>query len=623
MLSLLACQACTGPPDEVVIETRVGDSALARDGEAVTFDDLARRLRLYGEIGEAWWEQHQEDKRAALEAERLASGSPDAALEPDFAPSPPEDVEAFQALLAAVRDGPIDEIGGPVRNLAEASPELWPQIRDELLAERERPKREYEQVLGVIGGDVPNRYGYFDLHWKKAHGYDVRLSEDWYEDLLALEPARVSKLLRPVYRELLVTCALLEATTKIAQAEDGQADIDPERMAELVATLLDAAYIHGGTFRDEVGRAIDGLSDAAIPHLMHESVPPEGISEKSDDAWLLRRAEYATYCLDRVDRLSPQRALESVADDRRLLGAVLSSYAEVRDGEAAPLLLDYVDAEAPGVRQAAREAFDAYVVGPQPTIRKKSIRLLGGQTTTRRAELSYREHARLAIRARLEAEAPKLLEPACKLWVRSPEGASVIEPECEAQPERLYRAYIAHVDETRSRDRDARVTRALAHEDPVAGAAMLDTLLSDSAALGDKGPDLLAPFYAEVADHVLETENDRARAAQLLRKSAMLVADRDPQRARELTVDALVLESEVEAVDDPGRRMLLATARELHPDEPQVMAALARLDSAQAQSTAGVRKQLRTSVMILLACLAALSFAASRFHRWRAERVEA
>lgn len=603
LLTAALLVACNGPPEEVVIETRVGDPQLQAEPQVHDVDDVVARLRLYASVGDRWWTEHRARSDAAREAV-LAASSPDAhahANGPPAAVEPPTGADTLRDQIESIREADLDEVGAAVRNLAEADPALWPEVRAALLDPRERPKREYIQVLSVIGGDVPNRYGHFALHWKKAHGYDVRLSEDWYEDLLALEPARISKLLRPVYRDLLLTCALLEAASKAARER-------PEITDDVVAALLDAAYMHEGTFRDEVGRAIDAIGDPAVPHLMRESIPPE---DEPDDSVPAKRAEYAIYCLDRMDRLHPRRAFEAVAGDRRLLADVLAAAGEVKDGEAAPLLLDYVDDNQPGIREAARDSFEAFVVGPLPKTRRKSIRLLNGATTTTRAELSYREHARLAIRARLEAEAPELLEEPCRLI----HEGGIVDADCEGQPERLYRAYIASLDEARTARRDALIGRALSTDDHLAGAAMLDTLLTNGDAIGSQGPDLLAPYYAEVAAEV--ADDDPARAAQLLRKSALLLTSADPQRARELTIDALVLESTVEGLDRDGREMLLATAHELDPDEPNVQAALGRLESERERASGALARQLGLYLLGLFAVLALLAALGTRLHRER------
>ena len=534
--------------------------------------------------------------RAAL-APQTAEAAPEA--EPvRFDPRPPSDGEAFDRLVRALLELPMDELDLPARNLAAAPAEVWPQLRDRLLAARERPKREYRDVLGVIGGDVPNRYGHFALHWKRDHGYDVRLSDDWFEDLLALSPGRISSLLRPVYRDALLTAALLRASPGIAAAQ-------PELLPEVVAVLLDVAYLHGGTFRDEVGRAIDALGDPAIPHLLRESIAPPDADAGSVPE---RRAAYALHCLDRRDRLHPSRAIEAVAGDRRLLAEVLRAYGQVRDPEAAELLLARVDADAPGVREAAREAFGAYVTGPLPRVRRKSVRLLGGRTTTRKAQLSYRESARLAIRERLASEAPERLEEACALF----RSGGLVDRECERQPERLFTAYLAHLDGRRLARRDVRVAEALAHPEPEAGAAMLDTLLTDGTELADPG--LIAPFYVEVAA-AAEARGEPARAAQLLRKSAVLLAEADPQRSRELSVDALVLEAEMPGVDPGGAAMLLYTAAELAPKSTAVHAALARLEAERRVVDGTLLRRLTGGLVGLVLALALLGWLAARLHR--------
>ena len=592
--------ACTGPPAEVVIETRVGDRQAQRETEAARTAAVA-----IAEAAHDWWEQRAlirvaPSSEAEPEAEADAAAEAKPAEPIRYEATPPRTVEQFTAQLHALREGPLEEVGLLTRNLAQADPALWPEIRATLLAERKRPKREYVQVLALIGGDVPNRYGHFDLHWKKAHGYNVRLSEDWFEDLLGVETKRISKPLRTVYRDALLTVGLLRAASNVARSE-------PQQVGEVVAALLDAGYVHEGTFRDEVGRAIDAIGDPAIPHLMRESVAAPEWKEESFEA---RRAAYARYCLDRMDRLHPTRAIEAVSDDRRLLADTLAAFALTREGEAAARLLDWIDADAPGVRRAARESFEAYVSGPAPQVRRKSIRLFNGQTSTQRAELSYREHARLAIRDRLTKEAPELLEPECALWL--PGG--LVDAECEKQPERLFRAYVALLDERRLARRDQLVVQALASEDRASGAALLDTLLTDGTEPPE--PDLVAPFYVEVASEA-EARGDQARAAQLLRKSAMLLADADPIRARELTVDALTLEARAEQVDAAGKAMLLGTARDLDPDSAIVGQAIAALEEQRGDSSAALRQRLLLTLLVMFAGLGVLGWISARIHRPR------
>lgn len=591
--------ACGEPPAEVVIETRVETPKVHEadpepvEPEAPDMDALLLELELAGDRALHWWSVFGDGSSSE-------PTTPSASLATAITPviGPPTSAAQLDATVAAIRKGPIDEVAAAVRNLSEAGPDVWPRVRELLLAERKHGKREYKHVLATIGGDVPNRYGTFELRWKKTHGYAVKLSENWHEDLLSLETGRISKALQPVYRETLLTTALLQAAPKIAAA-------DPRKVDEVTQTLLDAAYVHEGTFRDEVGRAIDKLGDPAIPSLMQASVVPDKAKEDSPEE---RRALYAAFCLDRMDRLHPQRAITAVADDRRLLASVLRSYALTRDGDAAPLLLEWIDSDAPGVRRAAREAFEAYVTGPLPKLRRKSIRLFGGRTTEKVAELGYREQARLAIRALLAERAPDLLEDECRLF----QPGHVIDPVCERQPERLFRAYVERLDAARRTRRDASISLALAQPNREQGAAMLDALLSEGGEAPD--PSAIAPYFEEVAAAAIE-RGEPARAAQLLRKSAMLLADVEPARARVLTVDALVLEASVESVDDRGRAMLLHTARDIDPGSPAVAASMQRIAARQAIASEPLQRKLSLGIVGLLAGLGVLAGLGKALHR--------
>jgi hypothetical protein len=592
--------ACGDPPAEVVIDTRVETPIVRTPVEidpeeaAPTVDDLRLEFELIGERALHWWAAFGSGTSSVGDDQ---DGSERVVMTPVM--GPPTTPSQLDATLAAIRKGPIDDLGAAIRNLAQADASLWPELRALLLAERKHGKREYKHVLATIGGDVPNRYGTFDLHWKQAHGYPVKLSEDWYEDLLSVDPGRVTKGLQPVLRETLLTCALLQAAPRIAES-------DPHQVADVVDTLLATAYVHEGTFRDEVGRSIDKLGNTAIPWLMQHSVVPERAKEGSPEE---REASYAAYCLDRMDRLHPQRAIEAVADDRRLLAAVLRNYALTRDGDAAPHLLAWIDSDAPGVRRAAREAFESYVTGPLPKLRRKSIRLFGGQTTEKVAELGYREQARLAIRSLLATQAPELLEPECRLFL----PGHVVDETCERQPERLFRAYVALLDERRRTQRDALVSAALIQPNREVGASMLDALLSDGGQPTD--PSLLAPYYGEVAA-TLADRGERGRAAQLLRKSAMLIADLEPARSRALTVEALALEAEADGVDERGREMLLSTASALDPSSPAIAASMQRITVERETADGPLRRQLTLSLLGLLAALALLSVLGRKLGPW-------
>ena len=564
-----ALGGCGEPSPAVDVSTYVGPS-YARHDEQERREHAAR-------VAEAMLEQFAE------RAEPPAS-DPAVAIVEAAPVDVPTDAAALAELVAAVRKAPLDEIGGPARRIAAAPAAVWPHIREGLLAERKSPKGDYRSLLDAIGGDVPNRYGHFARAWKKAHGHSVKLSEDWFEDLLMLPPGRVSPGLRAVHRDCVLQTALLRAASAIGRSE-------PELTGEVIATLLDVAYLHEGTFRDEVGRAITAVGDEAIPHLLVESLPPSG-HDRDDDTPEARRAQYAEIQLDKMDRLHPARATEAVREDPRLLALVLDAYGTARPGEAAAVLLGFADAHAPPVRAAARAAFAAYVTRPPPVASHRVVRLLGGGTANRRAHLTYRQRAAIAIRQRMEAEVPDQLEPQCEL--QREDGSYDLE--CETQPERLMVAYYGWLDARReAADRQA-LEQALAEPDPRVRVARLDALLVGNPEL-TAGPQLV-PVYQEAAD-AAASDGDVARAGQLLRKAARLAEREDAEAGRDLRVRALLAEASVPELTREGRRMLLGTAQDLDPDDPRVDAALAGLHGSDEQGP-GPRRHLGVLAGLLL-----------------------
>ena len=511
--------------------------------------------------------------------------------------APPTTPAAFAALVASAREAAIEELPGIADVLSRTPAALWPEVSAVLLADRKARKPDYKALLAVIGGDVPNRYGHFELSWKRAHGHTVELSDDWYGDLLALPPARVSKVFRAIYRDCVITAALLRATATIGR--------DPDHTEAVIDALLATAYVHEGTFRDEVGRAIRRLGEPAIPGLLRRSLAPALPADEKAAAAIkasdeFRRAEYARVQLDRMDRLHPPKAIAAVSDQPRLLADLLAAYGVTRPEEAAAPLLQHVDAAIPGVREAARGAFLAYVSGPPPRAERKQLRLLGGRTTEAPARLTYRDFARLAIRERITAEQPDLLEPECRPI--TPEGLR--DAVCEAQPARLAAAYFTRVEAARRAREQAQVDAALAQSDRAATVAMLDALLADNPELGMRAQ--LVPSYEAAADEA-QAAGDLPRASGLLRKSAALLAQADPDRSARLRLRALLIEAETSELPAQGRAMLLATAESLAPEDPSVHAALAGIAERPATAEdAALRDRLTILLLAVLGGLGAL-----------------
>ena len=512
--------------------------------------------------------------RAALPAlfERELTPTEATPAERTMVARPPTTAAELDALVDAVRTGAMDDLAGPARRIASADPRLWPEISALLLAERKAPKGDYRSTLDAIGGDIPNRYGHFARAWKKAHGHDVKLSTDWFEDLLALPRGRVSPMLTAVYRDCVLMTAALRAAAAIGQR--------PEHTGVVIETLLETAYAHEGTFRDEVGRAIQAVGNEAVPHLLLASIAPEKAREGDPEE---RKAAYAEVQLDKMDRLHPSRAVAAVRDEPRLLAAVFDAYAVARPGEAASVLLDFVDARSALVREAARRSFAAYVTGPAPQSVSRTVRLLGGATGRARAYLSYRQRATLALRERLQAEAPALLEPAC-------DESPADDPACDSAPETWTFAYFAWLDERRATAELAEIERALAAASPTETTESLDRLLAVNPELGHA--DRLVPFYRSVAEQA-RADGEPTRAARLWRKAAILIEPTDPRLATELRVRALAAEASDPDVDPRGKRMLLETAHALDVGDEEVATALAELHEASSRIGGSVELALR------------------------------
>lgn len=536
-LGIVACLAigmvATGCPEqtpEVEVNTYVGKSFERTDPE------LARETT--------------QKVLAAIAAELRATSPKPAAVEGTVTVHPPTTPDEFEDLVTAVRRGPLDELAGPARRLAAADPSLWPLVRERLLAERKAPKGDYRSLLGAIGGDVPNKYGYFARAWKRAHGHDVKLSVDWFEDLLTLPRGKVSPGLLPVYRDCILEAALLRATASIGAQT-------PETVDDTVEALLDAAYLHRGTFRDEVGRALVAVGDPAIPALVRASLSPSN-RKRDQDKPEVKRAKYAEHILDKMDRLHPARATDAVRTSPRLLAHVLSAYAVRRPGEAADVLLAFADDRSADVRVAAREAFGAFVDGPAPKSAGRTVRLLGGGTGKALAYLNYRDRARLALLERLGAEAPDLLEPECE--VVSETGK--VDTTCEQQPARHAKAYFAWLDTRRTTHQRKTVDAALVNSDREAAAEALDRLIAQGE-LAE--PVRVATFFATYADDL--RDSDPMRAAALLRKSSMLLRAHDDAAAEQRHAEALAVEASLEDIPRTGRLMLIDRALDARDDD--------------------------------------------------------
>jgi hypothetical protein len=551
---------------------------------------------------------HREDARASVQDVRTVAETLLARSDPRAKPGvdaiaqpvhPPAEGSELDELVVAIRKGPLDELGGPARRIAAAPRSLWPELRLALLAPRRAPKGDYRSMLRAIGGDVPNRYGYFELSWKKAHGHAIKLSEDWLEDLLALPRSKLSPMLIPVYRDCVLQSAMLRAAGSIGR--------DPRLVDDVITTLLDAAYVHEGTFRDEVGRAIQAVGDDAVPPLMLAAIPPVD----TRDELALRRAEYAVHQLDRMDRWVPERAEAALRSDPRRLAGLLRAWGTARTGEAAPMILLHVDARIPTVREAARWAFSQLVDGPLPKTISRNVRLLGGGTGRAQAFLNHRQHAGVAVRDAIARANPELLEA----WCGPPEPGLPLDPQCEDQPARHTHAYFAWLDARRAQDEAATIDAAIAERDPEAAIERLDRLLAEQPELA--APERLADVYRQGAAVALG-RGDAERAAALSRKAAVLVEADAPELAETLRVQALLAEAGMPGLPPWGRDMLLRTAERMRPGDPHVERARAAIPELALDSGAASSHRTAFGASVVLAAFGCLGGIGAGLRRRRA-----
>jgi hypothetical protein len=529
-LGMLALAACRREVD-VDVETSVGSEAHKDDPKAKMADVRA--------VAEALW------------MPAVAPTTPIAA--PAGPARPPESAADLGDLTTAIRKGPIDELGGPARRIAASPASLWPQIRAALAAPRKATKGDYRSMLAAIGGDVPNRYGHFDLSWKKAHGYSVKRSENWFEDLLVMPRGKLSPVLTPVYRDCVLQTSLLQAASKIGA--------NPASSGEVVDALLEAAFEHDGIFRDEIGRAIQNIGDEAVPHLWRRTIV---VNDRDEAA--LQRAELAMVQLDRMDRWIPERAEAALATEPRRLVALLDVWAEARNGNAAAIMLAHADSRVPKVRASARNAFTALVDGPPPKTVSRRVRLLGGGTGKAQAFLNHRQRAAIAVREALARTDSTLIEQPCEPV--KPDDR--IDPRCEGQPSRHAASLFAVLDARREAESKTAIDAAMAKADDASSLAELDRLLAERPELGDEPR--VAAAYRHGAAQALG-RGDALAGAALSRKAAVLLEARDPNAADTLRVQALLAEADSGAVPPLGREMLLRTASQIRPDHARVIAA--------------------------------------------------
>lgn len=228
--------------------------------------------------------------------------------------------------------------------------------------------------------------------------------------------------------ELLFKVALLRALSLSGQKGSQKA----------VLPVFDLAFVREGILRDECGRQIRAMGSFAIPALLRIYY------NRARSNYKMRR--YASYQLDRMDRLRPGKAIASAQVDS-LRADILHTYGEVLAIDAVEAVLEQVSARSRRVRREARWAFLRYVDGPPPPPPPKRKRKLpGGKEEAEEKEdyLSYRDLATLKLREHIKKVLGR--EPAETVTAKqmTDELFAHYDKEEEAQFAKLFETASAH-----------------------------------------------------------------------------------------------------------------------------------------------------------------------------------
>ncbi|MDC0671621.1 hypothetical protein [Nannocystis radixulma] len=325
-----------------------------------------------------------------------------------------------------------------------------------------------------------------------------------------------------------------------------------------------------------------------------------------------RTAEYAAYQIPIAWTARTRRkALQAVGDDPAQLGELIAAYGLVRPGDAAGAAAPTTST--PRSRGSARpraRAFLAYVTGTGAASRAQAAALrrrrAAGESA---AQLTYARPGRIRDHEPDRLPPPDLAEPDRRTAPKD----SVFAGVCEAQPERLARAYFAAIDDGRGARERAEIAAALAEPDRAAAIATLDRLLADDPSSAP------APSWCRPTSRPPPRRSPPVtwRSGRLWRKSAALLDDADPTRADALRVQALLAEADLAATED-GRRMLLATAAELAPDDAELQARLSASAERTETATSAIRTRLAYGAGLAVGGLSLLLGLGGLFHRTRA-----
>ena len=415
---------------------------------------------------------------------------------------------------------------------------------------------------------------------------------DWFDALLGVDLAELEQpftlqempkidvpAVDPAHRDGLRQDALFVVATMRALAASHR--------AEAVQPLFELAFVKDGVFRDECGRQIRAIGDAAVAPLVRLQYT-KGVPS----APLAKQRRYAVYQLDRMDRARPNKAIQYSPDDK-LRAELIHVYGEMKAPDAVEAILEQTDAASHRVRREARWAFRRYVEGPPPPpapVRKRRLPGGGTENDEKPDYLTYREVAMLALQKQV-----------------ADMGLPITQPHpTELQ---LFEAIIAKDDA----DHAAEWERVYETAKGQANAGDLDGAIGNYEWVLAHDPTSsrraeMAPVFARAAD-AKKRAGKLDEAAGLYWKAAALAP---PDEARRLEAEASLVDADRAQKDGRTDESALRRASELDPTNAS---ARERLDHIQTvRSVARHSAQLAAVAIAAAICLAvsALAFALRR-----------
>lgn len=289
----------------------------------------------------------------------------------------PKDAEEAKALLVQLESGPASGREAAATRLIELGPHVLDTLAEHLKRAHTSTDAERRAVLAKIKASVPDKKGRFQSPGRQE---EKELQKDDAFDWLP-----------PLYKVELPGAGEVVSDVAAIRALARSMKIDAARI------IVDAAFgPETMIYRDDCGRQLRKMSPYSVPALM---VASQQKKERS-------KVKYTNYQLERIDRQDPHKALSAAEGNEELQIAILQAFGSTEHREAVPAVFGMINDDAPRIRAAAREAWLAYVTGPEPPpAPKQHLKLPGGKQTEEEMPLWFNslELARIELQRRAEA----------------------------------------------------------------------------------------------------------------------------------------------------------------------------------------------------------------------------